>query len=100
MIYQCSTPNIARLIVLKKIFKYLINFTLVAFPPRGLNCQNKLCQVAKTAVFEAMMGSSLYCMSLIMSFLAHLAIGHFTIRFRLSLAFHILVFSSENTEPI
>ena len=39
MIYQCSTPNIAWLIVLKKIFKYLINFTLVAFPQRGLNCR-------------------------------------------------------------
>jgi uncharacterized membrane protein len=31
--------------------------------------------MAKTAVFEAMMGS-LYCMSIIMCFLAHLAIGH------------------------
>jgi hypothetical protein len=32
--------------------------------------------MAKTAVFEAMMGSNLYCMSIIMCFLAHLAIGH------------------------
>jgi hypothetical protein len=32
--------------------------------------------MAKTAVFEAMMGSNLYCMSIIMSFLAHLAIVH------------------------
>jgi hypothetical protein len=31
--------------------------------------------MAKTAVFEAMMGSNLYCMSIIMCFLAHLAIG-------------------------
>ena len=32
--------------------------------------------MAKTAVFEAMMGSNLYCMSIIMCFLAHLAICH------------------------
>jgi hypothetical protein len=32
--------------------------------------------MAKTAVFEAMMGSNLYCMNIIMCFLAHLAIGH------------------------
>jgi hypothetical protein len=32
--------------------------------------------MAKTAVFEAMMGSNLYCMSIIMCFLAHLVIGH------------------------
>jgi hypothetical protein len=64
--------------------------------------------MAKTAVFEAMMGSNLYCMSIIMCFLAHLTIGHmsfyhqvsFVVRLRLSLAFHILIFSSENTEPI
>jgi hypothetical protein len=51
--------------------------------------------MAKTAVFEAMMGSNLYCMSIIMCFLAHLAIGHmrfyhqvsFVVRRRLSLTF-------------
>jgi hypothetical protein len=32
--------------------------------------------MAKPAAFEAMMGSNLYCMSIIMCFLAHLAIGH------------------------
>jgi hypothetical protein len=62
--------------------------------------------MAKTAVFEAMMGS-LYCMSIIMCFLAHLAIGHMSFYHQVSFvvrtsssAFHILIFSSENTEPI
>jgi hypothetical protein len=32
--------------------------------------------MAKSAVFEAMIGSNLYCMNIIMCFLAHLAIGH------------------------
>jgi hypothetical protein len=32
--------------------------------------------MAKSAVFEAMIGSNLYGLSIIMCFLAHLAIGH------------------------
>ena len=32
--------------------------------------------MAKSAVFEAVIGSNLYSMNIIMCFLAHLAIGH------------------------
>ena len=61
--------------------------------------------MVKTAVFEAMMDSNLNCMCIFMCFLAHLAIDHMSfyhqvsfVRRRLSLAFHILIFSSENTD--
>jgi hypothetical protein len=67
--------------------------------------------MAKTAVFEAMMGSNLYCEH---NYVLFSSPGHrpyellpsgfvrhpLSVRRRLSLAFHILIFSSKNTEPI
>jgi len=44
--------------------------------------------MAKTAVFEAMMGWNLYCMSIIMCFLAHLTIGHLSFYHQVSSIVH------------
>jgi hypothetical protein len=81
MIYQCSTPNIIALTLLVlKIFLIFNQFypigPLVGLSPSRRDQKSK--------------------------YLAHLAKGQvsFCHRRRLLLAFHILIFSSENTEPI
>jgi hypothetical protein len=68
-------PNLAWMVLRWSPFK-IVSGSSILYPRWLPLLKIQLCQMAKTAVFQAMMGSNLYCVSIIMCFLAHLAIGH------------------------